>query len=115
MSLLAEQPTMVSPVALPPGPSMRQLPLDFEPMAPAGLTQFVPEGNEELLAWLSAWPDSAQPGTPTYLWGAHGSGKTHLLRGLASQAQGLAGMCCGWAGRVFNRGMRARTTPARWC
>ena len=98
MSLLAEPPTMVSSVALPSGPSMRQLPLDFEPMAPAGLTQFVPEGNEELLAWLSAWPDSAQPGTPTYLWGAHGSGKTHLLRGLASQALGL-GWHVLWLGR----------------
>ena len=98
MSLLAEPPAMLLPPALPLGLSMRQLPLDFEPMAPAGLTQFIAQGNEEVLAWLMAWPDSAQPGTPTYLWGPQGCGKTHLLRGLASQALG-AGWHVLWLGR----------------
>lgn len=86
MSLLAEPIAMPSQVLVPPGLPMRQLPLDLEPMAPAGLAQFMPLGNEELLAWLHAWPDSAQPGMPAYLWGSKGSGKTHLLRGLASHA-----------------------------
>lgn len=86
MSLLAEPLAMSPSSSVPPGPPMRQLALDLEPMAPAGLGQFVPEGNEELLAWLMAWPDSAQPGTPTYLWGREGSGKTHLLKGLAGHA-----------------------------
>lgn len=84
MSLLADLPDMLSPP--PMAPVMRQLALDLEPMAPTGLDQFVPEGNEELLAWLHAWPDSAQPGAPAYLWGPAGTGKTHLLRGLAQQA-----------------------------
>lgn len=67
-------------------PDMRQLPLDLGPAAPAGLDQFVAGANAELLTWLQAWPDSAQPGTPVYLWGPSGVGKTHLLRGLASRA-----------------------------
>lgn len=89
MSLLADAPAaMVPPPPItPPSPSpMRQLPLDFEPSAPAGLGQFLPRGNEEVLAWLMGWPDTAQPGMPAYLWGPGGSGKTHLLRGLAGQA-----------------------------
>ena len=99
MSLLAEPPAVLSPSVVSAIASMRQLPLDFEPMAPTGLGQFVPQGNEELLAWLMAWPDSAQPGTPTYLWGGHGCGKTHLLRGLASQALAL-----GWHVLWLDRG-----------
>jgi len=42
-----------------------------------------------LLAWLHAWPDSQQAGLPAYLWGEPGTGKTHLLRGLALHALGL--------------------------
>jgi DnaA family protein len=67
-------------------PSTRQLPLDLGPVSACGLDDFVAGANIELLAWLHAWPDSAQPGLPTYLWGSHGLGKTHLLRGLAMQA-----------------------------
>lgn len=75
------------PVALPaPRSAMRQLPLDFGPTAACGLHDFVTGANLELLAWLHAWPDSAQPGLPAYLWGEGGLGKTHLLRGLAVQA-----------------------------
>jgi DnaA family protein len=70
-------------------PAMRQLPLDFGPMSACGLGDFLPGANVELLAWLHAWPDSAQPGLPTYLWGSQGVGKTHLLRGLAVQALSL--------------------------
>ena len=68
---------------------MRQLPLDLGPGAMAGLDDFVTGQNQELMTWLQAWPDSAQPGLPAYLWGEAGVGKTHLLRGLASQALGL--------------------------
>jgi DnaA family protein len=67
-------------------PSTRQLPLDLGPVSACGLDDFVAGANTELLAWLHAWPDSAQPGLPTYLWGSPGVGKTHLLRGLAMQA-----------------------------
>jgi DnaA family protein len=79
-----------APLALPAKralkPSTRQLPLDLGPVSACGLDDFVAGGNTELLAWLHAWPDSAQPGLPTYLWGSPGVGKTHLLRGLAMQA-----------------------------
>ena len=70
-------------------PTLRQLPLDFGPMSACGLHDFVTGSNVELLAWLQAWPDSASPGLPAYLWGARGVGKTHLLRGLAMQALSL--------------------------
>jgi DnaA-homolog protein len=73
--------------AVPPSKvGMRQLPLDFGPMSACALHDFVAGANVELLAWLNAWPDSAQPGLPAYLWGDAGVGKTHLLRGLAMQA-----------------------------
>jgi DnaA-homolog protein len=68
---------------------MRQLPLDLGPGDVSGLDDFVVGHNQELITWLQAWPDSAQPGLPAYLWGEAGVGKTHLLRGLASQALGL--------------------------
>jgi len=74
------------PLATVPKAAMRQLPLDFGPMSACGLHDFVTGANVELLAWLQAWPDSVQPGLPAYLWGEHGVGKTHLLRGLAMQA-----------------------------
>jgi len=76
-------------LAYPLKTSMRQLPLDFGPVSACGLGDFLPGANVELLAWLHAWPDSAQPGMPTYLWGSQGVGKTHLLRGLAVQALSL--------------------------
>ena len=65
---------------------MKQLALDLGPGDVPGLDAFVTGHNTELLAWLQAWPDSAQPGAPTYIWGAPGLGKTHLLKGLASHA-----------------------------
>ncbi len=77
---------------------MRQMPLDLGPVAASSLQDFVHGANGELLDWLVAWPASAQPGLPTYLWGEMGVGKTHLLRGLAVQALGL-GWHVLWLGR----------------
>jgi DnaA family protein len=93
--------------AEPTGQGMRQLPLDLGPSSPAGLDDFVPGRNLELLTWLHAWPDSAPPGTPVYLWGDAGSGKTHLLRGLASRAL-AQGWHVLWLGRT---GFHAWDTP----
>ncbi len=87
---------------------MRQLPLELGPALPTGLDDFVCGGNLELLTWLQAWPDSAQPGTPVYLWGDPGSGKTHLLRGLALRAL-AQGWHVLWLGRT---GFHAWDTPA---
>lgn len=66
---------------------MRQIPLAIGPDTTPGFDTFVPGANAEVLAHLSG----LQPGsTKVYLWGAQGSGKTHLLRAWAAawQAQG---------------------------
>lgn len=76
----ADGPWLMAP------PPMRQLPLDLGHASSSSLEDFITGYNHELLTWLRAWPDSAQPGTPTYLWGPSGCGKTRLLQGLAHQA-----------------------------
>jgi len=59
---------------------MRQLILDLLPDTPPSLDNFVPGGNGETLAALSAWL-AAEKADPSFcLWGEAGSGKTHLLR-----------------------------------
>lgn len=71
---------------------MRQLLLDLGSPAVPGLEAFVTGGqaqNEALLAWLSAWPAVEGPLSPAYIWGAPGSGKTHLLRAMVERALGL--------------------------
>ncbi len=45
--------------------------------------------NDALLAWLAAWPAVDGPLSPAYIWGAPGSGKTHLLRAMVERALGL--------------------------
>lgn len=59
---------------------MRQLILDLLPEAAPSLDNFVAGGNGEAFASLAAWlaPDNRE--SALYLWGAAGSGKTHLLR-----------------------------------
>lgn len=69
--------------------AMRQMPLDLAPAEPMGLEHFLPGPNLEVLTWLRSWPDAAAPGTPAYLWGRAGAGKTHLLRGLSARALSL--------------------------
>ncbi len=60
-----------------------QLPLPFEPAASYHPADFLPDGsNAEALAWL----DAAWPGARLALWGAAGSGKTHLLHLWADRA-----------------------------
>lgn len=81
----------VSRGAASPAP-MRQLLLDLGSPAVPGLDAFVTGGqaqNEALLAWLSAWPAVEGPLSPAYIWGAPGSGKTHLLRAMVERALGL--------------------------
>jgi DnaA family protein len=59
---------------------MRQLILDLLPENPPSLDNFVPGGNAEAVAALSAW---TQPGSHVLLYGESGAGKTHLLRACA--------------------------------
>lgn len=83
-ALAAEQTARAAP--------MRQLLLDLGSPAVPGLEAFVIGGqtqNEALLAWLSAWPAVEGPLSPGYIWGASGSGKTHLLRAMVERALGL--------------------------
>ena len=84
---------------------MRQIPLAIGPAPVATFESFVTgalQGNAAALAHLRSL--ATQPGTPVYLWGASGSGKTHLLRALTGAAQAQGGRA-GW----FDA-----TTPVPW-
>jgi DnaA family protein len=65
---------------------MRQIPLDLGPAVMQGLDDFVVGRNDELLAWLRAWPHVSGPLSPAYIWGPSGAGKTHLLRAMVERA-----------------------------
>ena len=71
---------------------MRQLPLAITPPPAPTLDSFVPGANAAALEHLQTlkWPS-----TPVYLWGPAGSGKTHLLQGLAARCR-AAGEVVGW-------------------
>ncbi len=72
-----------------PARPMRQLPLDLGSDAEPSLDEVVGERNHEALAWLRTWPASQQAPMPAYLWGAPGSGKSHLLRAMVPRAMGM--------------------------
>jgi DnaA-homolog protein len=58
---------------------MRQIPLDIGVLPSPSFDSFLAGANQAALAHLRALtPDAA----PAYVWGAHGSGKTHLLQAL---------------------------------
>ncbi|MDR0702769.1 MAG: DnaA regulatory inactivator Hda [Azoarcus sp.] len=67
---------------------MKQLTLDLHPDRPPTLDNFVPGGNAELLASLALLADAPErlPGAHIYLWGASGSGRSHLLQAAAARA-----------------------------
>jgi DnaA-homolog protein len=67
---------------------LRQIPLALGLQAQPRLANFVAGPNAAALAHLEqlSWP-----GPPLYLWGAAGSGKTHLLQGLAHRVQDAGG------------------------
>jgi DnaA family protein len=62
---------------------MRQLILDLLPENPPSLDNFVPGGNAEAVAALSAWRAPENREIALLLYGESGSGKTHLLRACA--------------------------------
>ncbi len=64
---------------------MRQMVLDIRPAEDVGFDNFVVGDNRELIARLQrlAEPDTAEA---LYVWGAPGSGRTHLLRATAARA-----------------------------
>lgn len=59
---------------------MKQLLLDIQPLAPATLDNFIAGSNEEALHSLRMAIDGANEARFIYLWGAPGSGKSHLLQ-----------------------------------
>jgi DnaA-homolog protein len=73
---------------------MRQLTLPIARIEPPSFDTFVAAGNEAAVAHLQAIAaaDPSLPAVPVYLWGAAGSGKTHLLTALAAQV----GTASGW-------------------
>ncbi len=75
---------------------MKQLPLPIAPKAMPTFANFVAgaadSANAAALAHLRLL---VQVSAPVYLWGPAGSGKTHLLRGLAAQRH-AQGQVVGW-------------------
>lgn len=71
---------------------MKQIPLAIGPESRPTFDNFVPAANAAVLQHLR---QLQLPGTPLYLWGPGGCGKTHLLQALASRSQGL-GQMVGW-------------------
>ena len=67
---------------------MRQLPLGVRLRADAIFDSFVPGSNTELLAALRG-----EGRAPLWLWGARGTGKTHLLQAACSAAAESAAYC----------------------
>ncbi|MEN9383121.1 MAG: hypothetical protein RL323_264 [Pseudomonadota bacterium] len=76
--------------------SMHQMALDLALAAPPTLGNFVSEHNQAVLDHLRLWAGNPlRSPVPTYLWGAPGSGKTHLLQAVRA-ALVDQGACVGW-------------------
>ncbi|MBA4177770.1 MAG: DnaA regulatory inactivator Hda [Leptothrix sp. (in: Bacteria)] len=71
---------------------MKQIPLPIGPLPEPTFENFLPGGNAAALDHLRAL---VTPAAPVYLWGSGGSGKSHLLRGLAASCQ-AQGQRAGW-------------------
>jgi DnaA-homolog protein len=72
---------------------MRQLLLPIARIEPPSFDTFVVAGNEAAIAHLrKIAADSTSAAVPVYLWGAAGTGKTHLLTALAA----VVGAGDGW-------------------
>lgn len=75
---------------------MKQIALDIGLARGPTLANFCAGPNEAALAHLLLWAGSpTRSPVPTYLWGAAGSGKTHLLEAVA-QALREQGAVAGW-------------------
>lgn len=79
---------------------MKQIALDIGLARQASLANFFPGPNEEVFKHLALWAGqkssaATRSPVPTYLWGASGSGKSHLLKAVGEclREQGAA---VGW-------------------
>ncbi len=66
---------------------MKQLALDIASPPEPTLDNFVPGRNAELVVALYAVANNASHERVIYLWGPHGSGRTHLLHAVAHAAR----------------------------
>jgi len=79
---------------------MKQIALDIGLVSGPTLANFSPGPNEEALKHLALWAGqkssaSTRSPVPTYLWGASGSGKTHLLKAVREALREQGGTV-GW-------------------
>jgi DnaA family protein len=75
---------------------MKQMALDIGVSVGPNLGNFYPGHNAAALAHLELWmAGSTRSPVPTYVWGDHGSGKTHLLTAVADHIEGQGGQV-GW-------------------
>jgi DnaA-homolog protein len=75
---------------------MKQIALDIGLAGPPSLSNFFAGPNDAALKHLQLWVGSpTRSPVPTYLWGASGSGKTHLLKAV-QEALREQGACAGW-------------------
>jgi DnaA family protein len=75
---------------------MKQLALDIGLAQPATLESFFAGPNEAAWKHLQLWAGSpTRSPVPTYLWGAAGSGKTHLLQAVQESLR-EQGASAGW-------------------
>lgn len=77
-------------------PGMKQIALDIG-LAPAPtLASFLPGPNEAALQHIRLWAESpTRSPVPTYVWGASGSGKSHLLKAVREALREQGG-AVGW-------------------
>jgi DnaA family protein len=76
--------------------AMKQLPLDIRMARPPTLGSFFAGPNEAAWKHLQLWTGSpTRSPVPTYLWGATGSGKTHLLQAVQESLR-EQGASAGW-------------------
>jgi len=69
--------------------AIRQLVLNIQPEAAPRFDNFLPGDNLELLLALDALARGELPETVAYIWGAPGSGRSHLLRATVGAARQL--------------------------
>ena len=75
---------------------MKQLPLDIGLARPPSFASFLAGPNEAAWKHLQLWAGSpTRSPVPTYLWGAAGSGKTHLLKAVQESLR-EQGAATGW-------------------
>ena len=80
------------------GMKTKQLPLALPTDPGSAFDNFVPGSNLDCLSYLQdrvSRLGQAASFAPTYIWGAHGSGKTHLLQSVADAAADN-GHTCTW-------------------